>query len=111
MLGLDPAERRDAEGLGPVLKQWVVAGGLRGEGLVLLIHEGHMGVDFLHCSVGEDRGQSTWGGNRFEFFRCETAARLAKLTASSTSSQRFRVQPAIKPLPALQSAEVARREA
>jgi hypothetical protein len=29
--------------------------------LAVLIHEAHMGVEFLHCTVGEDWGQGTPG--------------------------------------------------
>jgi hypothetical protein len=32
---------------------------LGGGGLAVLVHEAHMGVEFLHCTVGEDRGQGT----------------------------------------------------
>ena len=28
---------------------------------LVLIHEDHMGFEFLHCTVGEDRGQGTSG--------------------------------------------------
>ena len=61
MLRFDPAEGRDAEWLGPVLEQRVGVGGLRCECLVRLIHGGHMGFEFLHCTLGEDPGQRTSG--------------------------------------------------
>ena len=59
--GATSAEGRNAEGPGPVVEKGVGAGGLGGGGLAVLIHEAHMGVEFLHCTVGEDRGQGTPG--------------------------------------------------
>jgi len=52
MLRRDLGEGRNAEGPGPVVEQGVGAGGLGGGGLAVLIHEAHMGVEFLHCTVG-----------------------------------------------------------
>ena len=55
MLRLDPAERRDPEGAGPVLEQRVLGGGFGAKGLVydlgLLRHISHMGFDLLHCTL------------------------------------------------------------
>ena len=58
---LDAAEGRHAEAAGPVLKERIVARGVRGKGLVLLIHGGHMGFELAHCILGEQRGDSTPG--------------------------------------------------
>ena len=59
LLRLDPAERRDPEGAGPVLEQRVLGGGFGAKGWGLLRHIGHMGFDLLHCTLGGDRGQES----------------------------------------------------
>ena len=57
MLRLDPAERRDPEGAGPVLEQRVLGGGFGAKGLGLLRHISHMGFDLLHCTLSCDLGR------------------------------------------------------